>query len=265
MHNSTKFLELCNEADAAHQVRSVLYPLKPIGLGTPYMECPSSYIIRLAEAHSVRLKEIVKIALQANGAAIQDPSVKKLNGMGFNVANILKGLEMVTSRNDLKLLGTLNWKGFIKNKNINKDHKTWCPNCFESWKRIGYILYEPLIWQISGIEFCYKHNTRLVSHCHSCKESLEVCSDLERIGYCPKCSAYLGKYKINKEYRMTPVEKEKADYVAESIVNARNIAELKPERHDQAITLKQVTDIVDRNNSVAFRLFQESSSEYKFY
>lgn len=36
--------------------RSILYNLPPIGIGTIYVESLSSYVIRLAEKHSVRTK-----------------------------------------------------------------------------------------------------------------------------------------------------------------------------------------------------------------
>ena len=39
--------------------RSRLYRLEPVGVGTPYVECLTSYIARLAEAHCVSLKALM--------------------------------------------------------------------------------------------------------------------------------------------------------------------------------------------------------------
>ncbi len=39
--------------------RSRLYRLEPIGIGTPYVESLTSYIVRLAEEHHISLKLLV--------------------------------------------------------------------------------------------------------------------------------------------------------------------------------------------------------------
>ena len=52
----------CAEWDLARPAipsRSRLYSLEPIGIGTPWTESLASYVSRLADAHTVRVRELV--------------------------------------------------------------------------------------------------------------------------------------------------------------------------------------------------------------
>ncbi|KOP26530.1 hypothetical protein AMR41_09940 [Hapalosiphon sp. MRB220] len=44
--------------------RSSLFHLEPIGIGTPYVESITSYVARLAEAHSVAVGTLIAAEIQ---------------------------------------------------------------------------------------------------------------------------------------------------------------------------------------------------------
>ena len=65
--------------------RSNLYSLKPIGVKTPYIESLTSYIMRLAEAHSVRTWKLIAYGLFSLSAKNLNFNINKFaanNGIG---------------------------------------------------------------------------------------------------------------------------------------------------------------------------------------
>ena len=89
--------------------RSRLFHLEPIGVGTPYVESLTSYVARLAIAHSVppgtllaiEIGSLVKKNYLPNttsiGAIIAQQSVKALNGNRSGALQLVKALEALTA------------------------------------------------------------------------------------------------------------------------------------------------------------------------
>ncbi len=90
---------------------SRLFHLEPIGIGTCYVESLTSYVTRLAEAHSVlpgtllarEVKPIVGHGLATNplnsGSIVSlygQASVKALNGTQLGAKQLVKALEVLT-------------------------------------------------------------------------------------------------------------------------------------------------------------------------
>jgi hypothetical protein len=188
--------------------RSRFYNIKPEGLGTYRVESMHSYLLRISEMHQVPVwmlleKEVAKVIskdfLKDYIKKRQTNHVHYMNGCSEITEEYLNALEILTTRNDLINLTLLNGKGLLGTKrNVLKKNRSWCPLCFEYWKDNDLEVYEPLIWSIDLINYCPDHQVQLEEVCHSCGNINKVISSSQRVGYCGKCSNWLGKKKTGE-------------------------------------------------------------------
>lgn len=182
--------------------RTVLYNLEPIGIGTPYVESLSSYIARLAEKHNV--KETVMLR-EVFGPLIKNENIKKhiskfgtvyreylINGISaFSLENI-RIIEELTGRKDIQYTTMINWGGLF-NKNVVNSNRRWCSLCLESFRKELGLVYEPLLWAVSDIKICDKHQIELKEFCPHCKKKLSYISSSLLVGHCQYCLKWLGE------------------------------------------------------------------------
>jgi len=78
--------------------RSRLHSIEPIGVGTPFVESLTGYMIRLAAAHAVRVSDLIEHELRTSiphfhaAAAIptQSTALTKARGTGFPHLKVLR-------------------------------------------------------------------------------------------------------------------------------------------------------------------------------
>jgi hypothetical protein len=137
--------------------RSRLYTLEPIGVGTPFVESLTSYLVRLAEAHCVFPGTLLQKVLVPQMAvlfpqkssnallnAIGD-SAHAINAAGPHAQRMVAALEALTCRRDLRSLTLLLWANVLFGKGAIRPKKAWCPACYEAWQRCGHPVYDPLL------------------------------------------------------------------------------------------------------------------------
>ena len=98
---------------------SRLFHLEPIGVGTPYVESLTSYVSRLALAHSVPPRTLLAIEIgpyvktnylpntRSLVAIYGQDSVRALNGTRRQATQLVQALEALTLRTDLRFLTML--------------------------------------------------------------------------------------------------------------------------------------------------------------
>lgn len=190
--------------------RSYLYSLEPLGVGTPEVECLTSYVTRLAEAHSVAtgvlmLQEIIPLlneqyefkTEQARlnyqyGHMNQSRSKRALNGMGVMAASMVQVLEQLTLRSGLRSLTMLKWVNVLPTRGLLRPIRAWCPLCYYEWHKVGQVIRDPLIWTIEVVTVCPHHHQRLLYHCPHCHKPNRVWAWHLRPGYCSDCGEWLG-------------------------------------------------------------------------
>lgn len=208
-HNLTIYESLDLRKPAIPE-RSHLYHLKPMGVGTHDTESLTSYISRLAEAHSVvtgvlMLQEIVpqlsvEYEFKSTQAYInyqygymnQSRSKRALNGTGSMAASMVQALEALTLHSDLRSLTMLNWLNVLPSLGLLRPIRAWCPLCYQEWNLAGQVIYDPLIWAIDAVTVCRHHHCCLQTYCHHCHKQLLVWAWHSRPGYCSKCGEWLG-------------------------------------------------------------------------
>ena len=192
--------------------RSRLYSLKPIGIGTPFVESLTGYVSRLADAHAVSVGDLLGRELStfapkpllpfgpflkrnrphSHGFHAQDYAV---NGFGGRSRNWVDALENATLQKRLRFLTLLPLAGLFSATALFRCTRAWCPECYEHWQGTGGVVYEPLLWAIAPVTVCLLHRQALEEvcpHCHGRPMPIAVYS---RPGYCSRCQQWLGCHK----------------------------------------------------------------------
>lgn len=190
-----------------YQIENVsrLYNIEPIGIGSPIIESLTSYVIRLAEAHSItpgllmgkvitpllNKHYLTKTANRGGGGLYK--SASSLNGIKTTAKDLVASLEVLNLRNDFHLLTMLTWSDVFPTRGLLRAHKAWCPICLQKWSDVGSTIYEPLIWLIKEVPICPKHKIYLHTICPNCARTIPTLSRNTRHGYCSYCSFWLGE------------------------------------------------------------------------
>ena len=160
--------------------RSRLYPLEPIGVGTPLVESLTGYIARLAEAHCVSTfvlysKEIDALTGKGNIFSFRlegnaGYSTHTINGRGIPAADFVRALESLTCRPDLRYLTLLPWADVLPAQGgLQRRPRAWCAQCLCMWQADAKPLYEPLLWTLKPVTLCTLHQQALCFLCPFCK------------------------------------------------------------------------------------------------
>jgi len=190
--------------------RSRLYSLEPIGIGTPQTESLTSYISRLAAAHSVRVRDLVVGELLTHtrrphlGESDHDnllnafwrSETRTLNSTRSLARRKVHGLEEETGRRDLRFLTLLTWTEVFPVHQLQKTTRAWCPGCFQDWRDRGQAIYDPLLWTLAPVTVCARHKRPLRTVCPfpECRRPSPWLGlgYRSRPGHCAHCGGWLG-------------------------------------------------------------------------
>lgn len=177
---------------------STLYNIEPIALNTGFVESLSSYLIRLAYEHNVSVghllnkmifpemdKDYLNKSSSYGGNRYYD-GARSLNGYKGNSIELVKVLQVLTTRNDLSGLTLYNLRDFIPLRNLLKETLAWCPDCIKSWNNNESVYY-PLIWYLKPVKICKVHARYLNEFCPQCNKKIAILRRQMVLGYCPHC------------------------------------------------------------------------------
>lgn len=163
----------------------------PIDISTANKEGLSSYILRTCHFNHIRPSQVfgwlTKNIPDAYGL-IYPSFWTDINGSYGKAIHLVQCL----IRRNLVPLTAIPIMKFFGDRKILRKHQAWCPECYYQWKRQGNTLYQPLIWSFSNIKYCTLHGTMLIERCPNCEAILPNIPNNTNIGYCPKCSEWLG-------------------------------------------------------------------------
>jgi hypothetical protein len=180
-------------------------------MGTGHAESLTSYIARLAAAHSLTPAVLLgRILTSVIGKRywLQDGAypgsrrsplgnlfgeyAKAINGIGVIAQDWVTALQNLTLRSDLNFLTMLPWADVFTHRNLLRQSRTWCPSCYHDWRLHGQQIYEPLLWTFRDLDVCTKHQRRLISQCQYCDHKIPWLGRSAQPGYCSKCGEWLG-------------------------------------------------------------------------
>lgn len=185
-----------------------LYHLEPIGMGTPWVESLTSYVTRLAAAHSVPPRKLLVYELapylhraaQAKTDVLRNGAISRLlsfsgslNGISSLTQQMVDGLSVLTGRNDLHCLTLLPLKEIFSQVKLLRRVRAWCPWCFANWQEAGSPIYEPLLWNLETLDICPLHGP-LSTHCPypDCARTSVCLTAQSSVGFCARCQRWLG-------------------------------------------------------------------------
>jgi hypothetical protein len=184
--------------------RSILYNLKPIGIGTELVESLTSYLARIAFEHNTTVGHIVNKLLiptmnkdyllrsSASGGNRFYEGSRTLNGYMGNSVDVVNAMEKLTCRIDLRELTILNWKNVIPLRGLLKESLYWCPSCIKKWMDNRSTVHYPLVWFLNSIKVCDIHSCLLINTCPSCNRKQDILRRQSIIGLCQHCYQSLG-------------------------------------------------------------------------
>jgi AraC-like DNA-binding protein len=174
---------------------SVLYPLAPLGVGTPLVESLTSYLKRLAHAHHLKVADLVTFCSAQTDAHVLPSTLQKLSridGMTDSGQMWSALLRKLTCREEVVCLTMHYWRSLLNPGRMLRQHHAWCPRCYEAALQNGVTLYEPLAWRLQCVEVCPVHQRRLADTCPHCGRRFTTLSNRAVVGFCPKCQHWLG-------------------------------------------------------------------------
>ena len=188
--------------------RSKLCSLPPIGLGTTQVECLTSYMSRLADAHNLSVGSMFNWDLMSTAAAqfpqrlvLYSGGVRKnygisdgsydLNGLASRTEEWVKVLEQLTAIQSLHELTMSPFRHLLGDLRLLRRRRAWCSQCYESDRKTG-TLYDRLIWCLQIVSRCPIHDTPLEEECPSCGKLMSHLAAEVLPGYSACCGAWLG-------------------------------------------------------------------------
>jgi hypothetical protein len=214
-----------------------------MGIGTGSVECLTSYVARLAEAHSLSPGVLLSRLLAShmtkgywsrggarpgtNGSALGNSSsehAKAINGVGVIARDWVTILQNLTRRADLDHLTMLPWSNAFSQRNLLRPTVGWCPSCYES-QRLGNLpVYVPLLWMFRCVTLCTRHKQRLSSRCSCCGRRQHWLERRSVAGHCSKCGEWLGNKGntgdvVIVESNISPPELDWQTYVTNQLEN----------------------------------------------
>jgi len=218
--------------------RSRLYSLKPMGIGTPFVESLTGYVSRLADAHAVSVGNLVGRELSLVGSKPTHPfgpfvpraqtagshgfcGTRSANGLGEIAKRWVVALERGTLQRNLRFLTLLPFEGVFSKGRIFRRTRAWCSACYAHWRCTGATVYEPLLWTMKLVTVCPRHRQPLDEVCPNCSERMKPLGTYARPGHCSKCLQWLA----GKDTSVSPTQSaQKSD--ADTVWRAQALGEL---------------------------------------
>ena len=218
--------------------RSRLYSLKPMGIGTPFVESLTGYVSRLADAHAVSVGNLVGRELSLVGSKPTHPfgpfvpraqtagshgfcGTRSANGLAEIAKRWVVALERGTLQSNLRFLTLLPFEGVFSKGRIFRRTRAWCSACYAHWRCTGATVYEPLLWTMRLVTVCPRHRQPLDEVCPNCSERMKPLGTYARPGHCSKCLQWLA----GEDTSVSPTQSaQKSD--ADAVWRAQALGEL---------------------------------------
>ena len=261
LNNDLEIYGSCDLKKPIIPLRSHLYHLEPIGVGTPYVESLTSFLMRLSQAHSLKVNTLVTKTIsnyfdqkylqthRNKGLSTLFNKGAALNSNGILASQLRQSLEQLTWRKDLSCLTLLNLNNVLSPRKLLRKSKAWCSHCYKEWQTAEKTIYEPLLWNFKVVKVCPKHFQPLASKCSHCDRSIPWLTGKSQVGFCPKCDRGLVSCSSN-QYSTNELDLAKSIWISQN-----GVAEL------ISCTPSTLSLIHSENISKAFNLIIDATCE----
>lgn len=183
-----------------------LLPLPPIMGDGVDRESLISYLVRLARAHQVGVRQLLKHviwpALQLNADSMYTPffrdEARTINRVSRYARAFADGLGQLTAVEDLDRLTFLSWQGVIPERNAGFLAKEvrWCPLCLAEQRERRVDSHFQLLWSLEYYRACRHHHRHLESHCPWCGKQQQIIPYHPEQARCTHCFGFLAPAKV---------------------------------------------------------------------
>lgn len=180
----------------AHNPRSTLHALAPMGQGTPDVESLTSYFCRLAHSHGMTAQKLADWVLQRFDSAVSEKYSwyqRNLTSMSPESEQWAARLSEVTGVGALDRHTLAPWRHVLGSSGLAPKSDRWCPCCLAEDKANNTESYLRLSWDLAPVAACVRHKVLLTSTCPHCKrKNVRNRSNIVVPGYCTSCGGFLG-------------------------------------------------------------------------
>ena len=174
-----------------------LYNLPLLGEGTVQVESLTSYIVRLARAHYLRPRDLIRRV-----AGVGRPEIVALcyarffsryaitvNGLGKYARLFADRFSELTGNPNLAHATLLPWYKLLapNGSALLAPHPRWCGRCWLEDVRNGNSPYHRLAWTIALEQYCVRHEMLLEERCPSCGRAQPALPRYADLVHCDRC------------------------------------------------------------------------------
>lgn len=182
--------------------RSRLFGLEPIGLGTARAEGLISYLVRLARAHSVSPRRMVRTEFptvepeiaRMNYSSFFTRDVGTANGLGKHARVFSKAVNKLTGIQGAEPMTLLPLAELlpVHGAGLLSPHPKWCPVCLKEMAEVRQESHFPLAWYFRLYSTCPIHRCSLEHLCPSCGRKQPFIPRYPDASRCEYCGCFLG-------------------------------------------------------------------------
>lgn len=185
---------------ALRPVRSQLFSVAPIGVGTPGCESLESYVCRIAQRHMVA-RQAVQHLVNSTGEIIylNSGDTPRLDASTESAKMFGERLAALTKVPSVTRLGLGRFSGLISPMHTLRVRRAWCGDCFCDAREAGMPPHLPMAWSLVDYQRCLTHEQVLEVQCPSCGRHCDPSHSWSReIDHCPWCNHDLAKRRVGK-------------------------------------------------------------------
>lgn len=236
--------------------RSSLHALTPLGCGTGQVESLQSYFCRLATSHAVSLPSLARLVASTLSGELRenfDWHERNLNGTSDVTQSWAATLSSLTGVGNLDKLTLLPWRDVVAQRSLTAKSGRWCPECFAEDQKLGRSPYFRLVWELSDVKVCHRHQTPLINICPDCgrKDPRHKASYVIP-GWCSCCGGFLGRHAQEQVHPAVTPEAMWVSRQAEQLVAAQQHVSVTPSKPSLAAAIQTIITHMDAGKSAAF-------------
>ncbi len=142
---------------------------------------------------------------------------RTVNAGGLTTQAFTRTLQFLTGRRDLLFLTLNHWFGGFRRQSPVREHKAWCPHCYQDASSANRIVADHLSWNLRDVNLCSVHHSPLVELCPHCNHQPLWLQAIALPGFCPFCFKWLGQSRTATPALSDPANYEYELWVASSV------------------------------------------------